>query len=310
MAKFIDLRCDFGFKFCMSDPIIMKSFLNAILKGDEDTITSVKYENVEKTSSRKGRRGVTFDLHCTTDKGDSILIEMQNSCQKFFKTRANFYVYKLMDSKINKGLAWSKMKKDISKIIGIFIMGEEMAGINKVVTRTAECDLETGEIFWDRHRKYFVSLQQFSLDVNNITVRDIWFDFFKNLGHMENIDPSVYERADEGLLRLIEKAKVGALSEDEYKVYEASLKELADEMDLDEHGFERGVKIGEERGEKRGIIIGEERGEKRGIIIGEERGEKKGIKSTIKKIIEGGMPIPEIAKYLHLTEDEINEMIE
>ncbi len=95
---------------------------------------------------------------------------------------------------------------------------------------------------------------------------------------MENIDPSVYERADEGLLRLIEKAKVGALSEDEYKVYEASLKELADEMDLDEHGFERGVKIGEERGEKRGIKIGEERGEKRGIKIGEERGEKRGIK--------------------------------
>ncbi len=118
---------------------------------------------------------------------------------------------------------------------------------------------------------------------------------------MENIDPSVYERADEGLLRLIEKAKVGALSEDEYKVYEASLKELADEMDLDEHGFERGVKIGEERGVK----IGEERGEKRGIIIGE----KKGVKSTIKKFIEGGMPISEIAKYLHLTEDEINEMI-
>ena len=107
---------------------------------------------------------------------------------------------------------------------------------------------------------------------------------------MENIDPSVYERADEGLLRLIEKAKVGALSEDEYKVYEASLKELADEMDLDEHGFERGVKIGEERGEK--------------------RGEKKGVKSTIKKFIQGGMPISEIAKYLHLTEDEINEMIE
>ena len=106
---------------------------------------------------------------------------------------------------------------------------------------------------------------------------------------MENIDPSVYERADEGFLRLIEKAKVGALSEDEYKVYEASLKELADEMDLEEHGFERGVKIGEERGEK--------------------RGEEKGVKSTIKKFIEGGMPISEIAKYLHLTEDEINEMI-
>ena len=179
MAKYIDLRCDFGFKFCMSDPIIMKSFLNAILDGDEDTITRVKFENVERTATKKDRRGVIFDLLCTTNKGDSILIEMQNSCQKYFKTRANFYVYKLMDSKIKRGHSWRKMKKDIPKIIGIFILGKNMSDIDKAVTRTAECDLDTGKIFWDRHRKYFVSLPQFSLDANNMTKRDIWFDFFK-----------------------------------------------------------------------------------------------------------------------------------
>lgn len=44
MGPYIDLRCDFGFKYCLSDEIIMKSFLNAILEGDEDTITSVKFE--------------------------------------------------------------------------------------------------------------------------------------------------------------------------------------------------------------------------------------------------------------------------
>ena len=65
-------------------------------------------------------------------------------------------------------------------------------------------------------------------------------------GSMENIHPSVFERADEGLLRLIEKAKVGALSEDNRAVYEASLKKLADEMDMEEHGFKKGIKIGRE----------------------------------------------------------------
>lgn len=155
MGTYIDLRCDFGFKYCLSGEIIMKSFLNAILEGDEDTITSVKFENMEMPASLKSKRGVTFDLLCTTNKGDTIMIEMQNSCQKFFKTRANFYVYKLMDNKISKGLKWIKMEEDISKIIGIFIMGETMAGIDKVVTRTGECDLDTGDLFWDRHRKYF-----------------------------------------------------------------------------------------------------------------------------------------------------------
>ena len=277
MGKYIDLRCDFGFKYCLSDEIIMKSFLNAILEGDEDTITSVKFENVEMPASLKNKRGVTFDLLCTTDKGDTIMIEMQNSCQKFFKTRANFYVYKLMDSKISKGLKWIKMEEDISKIIGIFIMGEPMTGIDKVVTRTGECDLDTGDLFWDRHRKYFVSLPKFSLDVNNITTRDIWFDFFKNLGRMENIDPSVYDRADEGLPRLIEKAKIGALSEEEYKVYEASMKILADEMDMEEHGY--------------------------------ERGRKEGMISTIKMLIESGMPFSEIANRLKISDEELNALL-
>ena len=98
---------------------------------------------------------------------------------------------------------------------------------------------------------------------------------------MENIDPSVYDRADEGLLRLIEKAKIGALSEEEYKVYEASMKILADEMDMEEHGYERGIEVGR----------------------------KEGMISTIKMFAEGGMPISEIARLLHLSEEEINIML-
>jgi len=70
---------------------------------------------------------------------------------------------------------------------------------------------------------------------------------------MENIDPSVYERADEGLLRLIEKAKVSALSEEEYDQYEASMKYLEDEIDMEQHGYERGM----EEGMKQGKLEGE-----------------------------------------------------
>ena len=106
---------------------------------------------------------------------------------------------------------------------------------------------------------------------------------------MENIDPSVYDRADEGLLRLIEKAKIGALSEEEYKVYEASMKILADEMDMEEHGYERGIEVGR----KEGV----------------EEGRKEGMISTIKMFVEGGMPISEIAKHLKISEDELNAML-
>ncbi len=273
VEKYIDLRCDFGFKYCMSDPIVMKSFLNAILGEDEGTITSVQFENTEEPRRSADERGVIFDLLCTTDKGDTILIEMQNSYQKYFKTRANFYIYNLLRKKIDRGHVWKNMKQDISKIIGIFIMGEGLNGIDKVITRTAECDLDTGGEFWDRHRKYFISLPLFTLDVNNMTTKDIWIDFLKNLGSMDRIHPSVYERADEGLLKLLQKANIAALTDEEIDYYEASMKRLEDEMDMREVGFEEGVI------------------------------------STIKQFINGGMPISEISKHLNLPEDKIKAMI-
>ena len=252
MGKYIDLRCDFGFKYCMSDPIIMKSFLNALLEGDVEKITSVTFENVEMPRDAINQRGVTFDLHCTTETGDSILIEMQNSYQKFFKTRANFYIFNLMSKKIRRGIEWGKMENDITRIIGIFIMGDGLAGLNDAITCTAECNVKTGEIFWDRHRKYFINLPKFKFDAENITTKDIWINFFKNLGDMDNIHQSVYERADEGLLRLLEKAKVAALTDEERDVYEASMKRLEDEVDMEELGYKIGMEEGLDIGRKEG----------------------------------------------------------
>ncbi len=119
-------------------------------------------------------------------------------------------------------------------------MGDGLTGLNDAITCTAECNVKTGEIFWDRHRKYFINLPKFKFDAENITTKDIWINFFKNLGDMDKIHKSVYERADEGLLRLLEKAKVAALTDKERDIYEASMKLLEDEVDMEEIGYVRG----------------------------------------------------------------------
>ena len=292
MGKYIDLRCDFGFKYCMSDPIIMKSFLNALLEGDVEKITSVTFENVEMPRDTINQRGVTFDLHCTTETGDTILIEMQNSYQKFFKTRANFYIFNLMSKKIRRGIEWGKMENDITRIIGIFIMGDGLAGLDDAITCTAECNVKTGEIFWDRHRKYFINLPKFKFDAENITTKDIWINFFKNLGDMDKIHKSVYERADEGLLRLLEKAKVAALTDEERDVYEASMKRLEDEVDMEELGY----KIGMEKGMEKGKEIGREEGERNKSIQIATGMKQEGLDSAL------------IAKLTNLTLEEIEKL--
>lgn len=239
---YMDLRTDFGFKHCMGNEKCMMSFLNAIIGDDYGKICSLEFLTVEPTRDHPDLRGVTFDLRCRLESGDEVIVEMQNYAHRYFKTRANYYLYNLMDEFIPKGLNWSDMRNDIPRMIGIFILGVPLDDLVDVVTVTAECDMDTGAQFWDRMRKYFISLPNFQLNENSseYSFRDVWLETIKNLGNMERLDPKVYERADEALLKLIEKAKVSALSPEEYAQYQAELKILSNWGTPEKYGYDRG----------------------------------------------------------------------
>lgn len=181
---YINLKSDFGFKRCFGDEKRLQAFFNVILSDDYGRIDEVKIETSEVIRNHPRQRGDTFDLRCKLANGDAVLIEMQNYVQKYYKTRASYYLCTLLDKEIPKGMAWSNMKEDA------------------------------------------------------------WMKVIKNLENMENIDPRVYEIADESLLELIEKAKVSALTADEYAEYERSMKEIADAGAAEAYGYDRGFEKG------------------------------------------------------------------
>lgn len=312
MKKYIDLKCDFAFKHCMQDEVIMKSFLNAILEGEIDKITSVKYENVEMPKESRGERGVCFDLLCTTENGETVLVEMQNSAQKYFKTRAAYYTYQLMRRQIKRGDKWNKREKDIDPIIGIFIMGESNGQFSKAVTRTSEYDRDDLTESWDRIHKFFLSLPHFQFDEAEINTKNIWLEMFKNLGNMDRISPSVYERADEGLLKLLKKAESAALSDEEIDLYEACMKKLEDEIDMKEYGFEIGMAKGHEEGLAKGLAEGKEKGlaegRAEGLAEGRAKGKTEAIHQTVRAMKKNGLSIDLIANITGLTPTEIKSI--
>ena len=260
---FIDIKSDFGFKRCMSDEVTMLSFLNAVLSEDYGAIRRLKFENVEIEPDRVAHRGVRFDLRCTLENGDDVLIEMQNYGHRYFKTRANYYLCKLMDKHLSSNVVWSEQREDIPRLIGIFILGVPMMGLRNEVTKTAECDLSSGEEFWDRMRKYFISLPHFRWDKlpeKHVKMQDVWMEVFKNLGSMVNVNERVYELADEGLRRLIDKARVSALSEKEYAEYEAGMKDLSDYGTAEAYGYDNGFRRGLDEGRAEGRVEGRAEG--------------------------------------------------
>ncbi|MBR4713302.1 MAG: hypothetical protein IKP27_06460, partial [Paludibacteraceae bacterium] len=82
----------------------------------------------------------------------------------------------------------------------------------------------------------------------------------------------------------IKRAEVGALSEKEYDQYEASMKLLADEIDMEKQGYERGMADGMQQGMQQGIA------------------------QVAKEMKQNKMPVQLIMEVTHLTKEEIDNL--
>ena len=66
------------------------------------------------------RRGIIYDVYCTTDTGEKIIVEMQNKRQESFKERALYYLSNAIVRQGEKGTKW---KYEIKAVYGVFLMG-------------------------------------------------------------------------------------------------------------------------------------------------------------------------------------------
>ncbi len=122
---------------------------------------------------------------------------------------------------------------------------------------------------------------------------------------MDRISPSVYERADEGLLK---KAESAALSDEEIDLYEACMKKLEDEIDMKEYGFEIGMAKGHEEGLAKGLAEGKEKGLAEGRAEGRAEGKAEAIHQTVRAMKKNGLSIDLIANITGLTPTEIKSI--
>ena len=295
--KYVNLKSDWGFKHLMGKKAPMRSFLNSLLSEDYGEINSIEFKNVEILSNRPDGRGVIFDLHCVTDKGDKIIVEMQNYSQLFFKTRANYYLSALMCKEVERGEEWNKMKEDIPHLIGIFFIGKRFSNEKKPIVETEEFDRIDRVPFWNRVRKYFIFLENFDItNVEDPSPKDCWIEIIKNLGSdMYKIHPSVYEKADPALLELIERANVCNLTDDEYMRYEAGLKALEDHIDFDEMLEEAKVAAAAE-------------GRAEGRVEGRAEGVKFAQLENARRMLEENFTVELIVKITGLSQEEIEKL--
>lgn len=273
--------CDEGFKRIFGDKILLMDFLNSFVDAG-GKITDLTYENKELVSVEDDGRTIIFDLFCTLDNGNNVIIEMQNKRQDYFIDRSVYYLSRAISEQGEKGKEW---KYGIHPVIGIFITQFKLFDNEDVLCEMKLMNSKTNETISDKIHGYFIQLPKFKKSNNGCVDHfEEWIYNLKNMESMGNVafkDQEVFER-------LWNLSNNTMLSLEERHRYERSLKAYRDYVNQIDYAKEEGRIEGRNEGIEEGII--------------------KGRVETIHLLRKSGMSDEEIASRLEMDIDLVKSM--
>ena len=259
MGKFINPFTDMGFKLIfgqeVSKPILIE-FLNSLLKG-ERRIKDLKFLDNYQMRTSDEDRSLIYDIYCQQDNGEYIIVEMQNRSQPYFKNRSIFYASRAVVRQGQKGPEWNYEYKAVYVIA--FLNFERKDISDSFRCDVALMDMEKGTLFSDKIRLVYLQLPLFRKepdDCQNTFERIIYV-----LKNMEILERMPWLAKDAVFQRLASIAEVAALSKDDRRKYDESLRKYRDTISVMEgqyqEGWEKGLAEGEAKGEEKGLAKGE-----------------------------------------------------
>ncbi len=256
VGRFIDPLTDFGFKRIFgSEPNkeLLIAFLNELFKGHK-TIKDLVYNAQEKNGPAAHYRKAIFDLTCTGANGETFIIEVQRTEQKFFIDRAVFYTSALLYEQGQKGnKGWNYELKEVY-LIGLMDFHVNHAKPGKYLRRVRLVEEGTGEVFYEKLGYIFLELPNFNISENDIkTELEGWMYVLRNMGKMDKIPVFLRKKVFQ---KLFEVAEISNLNKEDYMLYERSLMEKWDAYAIRktaEEKLEQALIEGKKEGKKEGV---------------------------------------------------------
>ena len=250
---FVDPTTDPGFKILFgreSSKDILVALLNVILEKDlESPIKSVTFMDKEKMRQNKEERTVIFDLHCLTDNGKRMIIEMQNAPQEWFVERTLLYAERAISDQSRSG-DWNYNYMPVISIAFTNFTIPNFAG--QAVIDSSIVDKYSGKLVTDRLRLIYIQMPEFIQKNPEECQNQLekWVYIIKNMGHMENIP---FATTDSIFRRVEELARKANLTPEEQREYERNEKAYRDHCNQISYGIKRGIKQGLDQGIKQGL---------------------------------------------------------
>ncbi|PTS97230.1 hypothetical protein DBR11_17595, partial [Pedobacter sp. HMWF019] len=294
-TKYVDPLVDLSFKRIFSvdkNRDLLIAFLNEVFKGRKRIVDLVYNKNEHHGNNNKEGSAI-FDLLCTGDQGEKILIEVQNGRPVNFKMRAIFYTSRLISEQAPKG-EMDKWKYDITEVYFLAILDEKLKVGEEYFQDICLCNRKTREIFYEGLGYTFIELSNFVKSVDELeSDLDRWLYSLKYLGEMDDMPLQLQNNAV--FEKLYNIAEYSNMTPEEQEIYDRELKRKWDNEAVKEQ-----QRLDFEEGLKRSRVEGEELGKEIGVEIGKEIGVEIG---KVEKAIEIALSL----KKMRLSNEQISE---
>ena len=302
MGRFINPFTDVGFKRIFGQEIskpVLIAFLNSLLI-DERRIVDVTFLDKEKLGLYEGDRSLIYDIYCKTDTDESIIVEMQNTYQPFFKKRSIYYLSRSVVEQGERGAEW---KYNIKSVYLVSFLNFKLNDIsNELRTDIALMDMKRKTVFSDDIRLIYLQLPYFTKEAEECVNDFERFIFI--LKHMDILQRMPWAAQDSVFMKLAEIAEVSALSKEERVKYDDSLRKFRDTLVAMEGQFMEGEAKGLAKGREEGLA----EGRKEGLAKGREEGREEGSLDIARKMKAKGFSVEEIAELTGCPVTEIEKL--
>lgn len=311
MAKYLDIFTDYGFKRIFGEEAnknFLIDFLNALLPPSAH-VKDLTFKNNEQLPALVNERRAVYDIYCENDKGEKFIVELQKAKQNYFIERTIYYSTFPISGQALKG-DWDYNLKAVYCIglLDFRFSDYTNKGEKGEVVHTHTIKNQHNKQVYDKLTYIYLEMPNFNKKEHELETRlDQWLYFIKNLETFQSI-PEIF-KDQVVFIEAIEKAELSRMSADALAQYYAGLKAYRDNIARINTARMEGL----EEGVEKGIVIGREEGLEEGIVKGREEGILEGKKAEklllAQKLLEKGIPIPEIVDLTGLTEEEIKNIV-
>jgi len=274
--KYINPFTDFGFKKLFGEEPnkdLLMNFLNTLLPHPYQ-ISDLSYTKTEHLGSTPTDRKAIFDLYCVSPSGERFIVEVQKAKQNFFKDRSVYYSTFPIQEQAQQGDWDYKLAPVFTVGILDFVFAEDKD--DHTVLHLVQLKDQYCKVFYEKLTFIYLAMPNFEKTEEELeTLQDKWLYVFKHLPKLQQRPQRLQEKVFDKLFQVAEIAK---FDKEEREAYQESMKYYRDLKNVTDTAFDEGI-------QKNQVEI-------------------------VLNMIQEGVPIDLIAKYMKIPMEKVKEIIQ